>query len=376
MNTERSLMIVGVGDLAGLVLDMLTRVPRFGKIYLAGRNMEHMTQRKNLCLLVANQLGYYPDMECIPLNLMQIDKSAETIAQYKPDVIFNSATFQSWRIITYLPKEVFKEIDQAQFGPWLPMHLTPVYKLMQAVKASGTDAKVVNAAFPDAVCPVLSKIGLNPTIGIGNAANVIPTLRGAVALKFKVPVEEIEVSLCTQHYFSHRIPAYGDAGGSPYYFQARVNGTDVRDQYTDDEIFQSVATDFKKFGGAFRQMITASSAVSVLLPMLLDSGQRTHAPGPNGLPGGYPVTVNFDKVSVVLPDDITLEKAIEINNDCQRFDGIDKIDDDGTVHFTEQEMAIMKKMLGYECLTMPLAECEARSEELGQKFQAFRKQFS
>jgi len=53
--------------------------------------------------------------------------------------------------------------------------------LMQAVKASGIATKTVNAAFPDAVNPILARIGLAPDIGVGNVANLVPAVRLSIA---------------------------------------------------------------------------------------------------------------------------------------------------------------------------------------------------
>ncbi|HEY9855531.1 MAG TPA: hypothetical protein V6D05_07330 [Stenomitos sp.] len=368
---RKTLMIVGMGDLAGLVLNLLAQGPSFGRIVLASRNVDELQRRKNLALLVAAQLGYYPTIECVPLDLDHLDQTAELLARWRPDVVFNTATLQSWRIITQLPPAIFKELDEAQFGPWLPMHLTMVHKLMRAVRESGLSPLVVNAAFPDAVGPVLAGVGLAPTTGIGNVANVVPGLRGAYGLLSGRPIEEVEVSLFTQHYLSHRVPAYGDSGGAPYHLQVTVAGEDVSDRFDPEAAFELIRSRFQRTGGAFRQLITAASAVSVLLPLLKGESARVHAPAPNGLPGGYAVDVSPEGVSVALPEGLSLERAIALNNACQQLDGIERIDPDGTVTFTEREMSLMKAMLGYECRRMPLAEAEDRAIELGRKYREF-----
>jgi hypothetical protein len=102
-----------------------------------------------------------------------------------------------------------------------------------------------------------------------------------------------------------------------------------------------------------------------------DTGDLTHAPAPSGLPGGYPVRVDGKGGQVVLPPELTLEQAIRINEEGQRYDGIDKIDQDGTVHFTENASTIIKEMMGYECTVMKLEESEERARELGAKFEEF-----
>ena len=89
------------------------------------------------------------------------------------------------------------------------------------------------------------------------------------------------------------------------------------------------------------------------------------------------VKITFDSKggTVVLPDDLTLEEAIRINEEGQRFDGIDRIDEDGTVHFVDEHMAIVKDMIGYECKSMRLEDTEEQYKELDRKFKAFAAQY-
>ncbi len=371
MQLTKTLLVVGVGDLAGLVLNLLVQEREFGKMVLAGRNLDEMNRRRNLALLFSAQLGRYPRIECVQMDLDNEDQSAQLISRIQPDVIFNAATRQSWRIITQLPPKAFRQLDEAQFGPWLPMHLSTVYKLMRAVRQSGHDPIVVNAAFPDAVGPVLRAVNLAPTVGIGNVANMIPALRGAVGLLLEIPLREVSVALHTQHYLSHRVPAHGDSAGAPYFAAVEHNGVDVTHEVDFEAAFMLVKTHFQRTAGAFRQLITASSAVSILSPLLSDTTAMAHAPAPHGLPGGYQVRVAAGEVSVVLPKDTALEALVGINNDCQRFDGIDRIAPDGTVYFTEKEMQVMKRLLGYECLRMPLSDIDDRAEELGARYAEF-----
>ena len=72
---------------------------------------------------------------------------------------------------------------------------------------------------------------------------------------------------------------------------------------------------------------------------------------------------------------MTLEEAIRINEEGQRYDGIERIDPDGTTHITDKAVAIMKEMIGYECKAMKLEETEERARELGAKFKEFAKKY-
>lgn len=368
---KKTLMVIGIGDLAGLFVDIISRNNQIGKIIIASRNTEVATQRKNLAILAAAQLGFYPDISVINLDLNNIMQSAAVLHKYQPDIIFNTATLQSWRIITLLPKEIFKQLDEAQFGPWLPMHLTLMYQLMQAVTLAKIKTKVVNAAFPDAVGACLKTQNFAPYIGIGNVANVIPALRGAVAVALGASLKDVSVALFSQHYFTHRIPTFGDSGGCPYNFTAYLNGQDVTADLDLAKIISMVTTHFVKTGGAFRQLITATSAASVILAMLNPKETIVHAPAPGGLVGGYRVKLSQDKLALFLPPSLSLEQAVHINEAGQVFDGISKITSDSVVHFAPPQMAVMKKMLNYECNQMQVTDTAFWASELTAKFKEF-----
>lgn len=381
MNTDANIeekpliMLIGMGDLSSRVLSILANDPATNRLVIAGRDEEAARRRANLVRFTAHNLGHAPQIDAVGLDLNDIDRTAETIAAIRPDLIFMGASLQSWRVITALPGAVFEALDEAQFGPWLPMHLTLTHKLMQAVERSGTDPKVIHAAFPDAVGPVLEKVGLAPTVGIGNVANIVPALTHGAANLLGEETSNVDVRLVTQHYFSHYVPRYGDAGRGAYNLSVQLHGEAIDDRLKHQDIFAQLNGRLKRLGGIDGQQLTASSAVRVLKAIATDSGIRAHAPAPNGLPGGYPVRIHRDHVSLDLGDSLTPDQAIKINEDCQRADGIERIEDDGSVVFAEPEMSIMKSMLGYECLRMDLDDAPGWAEELGSRYRTFASRY-
>ena len=55
----------------------------------------------------------------------------------------------------------------------------------------------------------------------------------------------------------------------------------------------------------------------------------------------------------------------------QKYDGIEKIEDDGTVVHTERAVEIMKEMLGYDCSRIRLEDNEEKAKELGFLYRQF-----
>lgn len=368
-------MIIGTGDLGGHVLEMLVRAPGARRIVTADVNEEWGYRKTNIAAFGAAQLGLYPEVEFRKLDLYNVEQTAETIAKVAPEIIYSAVSLQSWWVINTLPKDEFERLDKARFGPWLPMHLTLVYKLMEAVKQTGLDIRVINSAFPDAVNPVLHKVGLAPTIGIGNVANPVPAIRGSIAFRLARPMRDVTVFFVAQHYVSHYLPRFGTTGGAPYYLKAMVDGRDVTGEVDVDEVFSDLPTRFRRPGGRDGQILTASSAAGIILAMADDTGAFMHAPAPSGLPGGYPVRVDAMGGELVLPADLSREEAIRVNEEGQRCDGIERIDQDGTAHFTENAVAIMQEMLGYDCQVMKLDETEERARELDGRFKEFARKY-
>jgi hypothetical protein len=93
------------------------------------------------------------------------------------------------------------------------------------------------------------------------------------------------------------------------------------------------------------------------------------------LPGGYPVRLSAKGAEVVLPEELSLKEAVRINEEAQKFDGIQEIKNDGTVVFTEKAVKIMREMLNYECETLKIEESEERAMELGALYKSFTEKY-
>ena len=65
-----------------------------------------------------------------------------------------------------------------------------------------------------------------------------------------------------------------------------------------------------------------------------------------------------------MPPGITLEEAITINEQSQVYDGIEKIEDDGTLVLTDKAVNGMKEILGYGHKRIRVEENEERAKEL------------
>ena len=371
---RKKLLIVGGGNLCLQILQILAPRNQF-EFHVASRDSENATRLCNLIRLAALQQNVSVQIHSHEMDLREscISRNAETLLKIRPDIILNCASLQSWRVITQLPAERFAALDQAQLGPWLPMHLAPAYALMRAVKQACPKSLVINAAFPDAVNPILYKVGMAPDVGIGNIANLIPATRCAIAHLAGCLPAQVCAKLVGHHYFSHSVPRHGLPQGSDATFSLTywIDGEERTEEHTAEAVFGCVAREFRRLGGVDGQYLTAMSAVTVLENLHADQEVRVHGPGPHGLPGGYPVKVGMGRVLLDLPYGVTREEAIKVNEAGQRLDGISLIRADGTAVFGDAQMHVMQRELNFAMAEMRVSDAAEWAEELGTKYLAY-----
>ena len=356
------ILLIGLGGIGGYALEFLVRDARISHIVAADYNADWGRRKVETAQRGATLQGFYPRVDFVELDLSDIDATAHLIHTLQPELIFNCATAQTWWVRRqYLAPEQADRLSQAGSGPWLATHLALARKLMLAIKSCGWVGPVINSGFADASNAVLSKNGLEPTMGLGNIDLVVPGVRNRAAKVLDVPVDNVQVFAVMHHYhlscFYHSTDSV-----PPYFLRIMVGDRDATGDLDTDELLHVV----ERAGapGQHVDPLVAASGVKNALALLYDTGILTHTNGPRGLPGGYPVRVQRSGVDVFLPQGITLDEAVRINEDAQRGDGIDRIGDDGTVFYTDKVVRIMKEVLNYDLKPLRFDEIDERCDEL------------
>ncbi|HYB85112.1 MAG TPA: NAD-dependent epimerase/dehydratase family protein [archaeon] len=366
MKSETLVVTGAAGSVGHDILYYLSVTSGVGKIIAADvAEIECRSQIKEI-VVSANFLGHYPDISFRKLDLFDVNATAAAIKQIDPRVICHCATLGSWWITRLLPPEEYHKVSP--LGPWLPNHLTLALNLMRAVKKAGTDTKVINAAFPDLSNVVLTKLGLMPVCGGGNMDFLCAFVRYVVSRELKIQTNDIFVYGVGHHgaYYTARM-------GEPYYLKILARGEDVTDKFPHDKLRKlCYAEGFfdrpQLKGPLVNQFRVAASFLQNTLAVYFNTRElRMSVPGPNGLPGAYPCRLGQEGAEIVLPDDMTLKNAIEINETGARFDGIETVRDDGTVVYLDQNVRDMDDVLGYRCKELRISEIDERAKELNTK---------
>tara|TARA_B100000678_G_scaffold253126_1_gene229502 strand:- start:9 stop:1133 length:1125 start_codon:yes stop_codon:yes gene_type:complete len=364
-----TILIAGLGDLGAVVLELLARERWPGRIIAGSRDLGRTQARVNLARLGAIAQGCRPVLESVHLDLDDEAQTADLIRRVSPDVILSTATRQSWLIPERLPNRPRMRLNAAGFGVWLPIHLDLSVKLMRALRESGVGTHTLIAPFPDVANLVLSRLGMQPTSGVGNIDEIVPKVATFAATRLGVSIDEIEVTLVAHHAFGIHAFEPSDRPRPPHFLRVAHNGTDVTKEFDSEEL---LCRPYPLPPGPATHFLTAGSTLR-LMCALTSRETRLHAPGPEGLPGGYPILAGPSGVRVPVIPNLSRQEAIEINERSHPFDGIEMIEPDGTVVFRQEAVDIMDRELGYRCSRLDPADISNRAGELLRRFRLYAK---
>jgi hypothetical protein len=365
--------VFGTGDIGSAVLRRLATCDAIER--LCAFDLDERRARRAIvdAAAVASYTKAPPVTEWAAVEMRDPDRIAATLANSRPDVIVNAATLQSWWAITQLPGALSRTLEeQARLGPWLPLHLLPALRLMEARCRVAAHVPVVNIAFTDLVNPVLGRLGLEPTCGAGNSDLLYAGIRMGASTRLHVPIERVELELLAHHYhvayYWQRLEECEPLARDTWHLRVLVDGEDRSGELDLGNVLAEAGRDIPS-GRAVAER-TAASAVKNALLLTGDADRPTHASAPAGLVGGYDVTLGPSGACVRWPEGFSPEQAQAVNERAQLGDGVHSIEADGRVLFTDASAAAMLDLLGYDCAVFDPDETEARADELTARIRA------
>jgi hypothetical protein len=351
-----SVTIVGAGDAGLKIAAGLVQSGRLRRLVLAGLSQGRGPAAAGLLA----SLG-----EC-PVAFVELDGTRQAdvealLRRERPDLLVQSASLLSPWLTVGRQDPVARALAAAGLGVQLPAQLPVLATVMQAARAVDFAGPVANLSLPDLTHPVLHGRGLAPTIGLGNVS--MQLLRVRSALKARIAQKTVGgaaesgagEALPLIRVVGHHKQVYGVMTAAPPAdpdLRVRVYLGEAGERA--DEL---AYLGYPLAPGIDYNVVTAASAVPVLLALLPGAQPlRFSAPAPHGLPGGYPVRIAAGEVALDLPPGAELEEIVAFHRRIGRGDGVERIDPDGTVTFTEAARGALAAI--DPALTEPLAPAD------------------
>jgi hypothetical protein len=322
-----TLLVTGAGSLAESTLSALSQqTGPIEMVAIVARDSERLRWLAR-ATRARSELGGSPlRVGAYPLDWEDRQSLAALLSKVVPDVVLHTASWQSpW---TLGGQDAWSAlVREIGYGVTLPLQRVLAQRLGQAVAEHVPNAAFVNACFPDAVNPLLARRGITVACGIGNVA-ILATMLGAELVRSAAPLRIV----------AHHAHVVEATIGRPA--PNRIRGW-RGERVIDDEVTTWIAgtrlpTDHRL------NAITGAAAVP-LLQALADGSRRYsgHAPGPLGLWGGYPISVERRVVALDLPVGLSAAEAKAHNIAAAVGDGI-LTHDDGQVGWSPKAVACLE----------------------------------
>ncbi|HVM82239.1 MAG TPA: hypothetical protein VMW18_00015 [Candidatus Binatia bacterium] len=353
------LLLIGLGQLTGAVLDSAARDGRFAQIIVASRNAELGRAKVQAVRIGAALEGEFPKIDFVPFDLNGA-AAPETLKKIAPDVAFAAPSFYPERRRRADPK-----LRPLPAGIFLALHLAPMLKLREAWEKSQLSAPWVAASEPDLVNAILHLTGPGPTSGGGGIALCVPRLRLLAAQQAKAPPQEIQVRLVAGRALADYMAGEGtQKEWPPFMLKVTWHGQDITLAIRDKIKAKVPPPKVPLTTEADHIRIAASSMLDVLAALGDDRPHDLHVPAPNGLVGGYPAKLSRRGAVVDLPAEWNLDTAIGINATTLAHDGIAALDKDGAVTFTDRGIVALESLIGERIERLRPANAQSFADRL------------
>ena len=320
-----NVLLLGGGDAGLKIADGLLRLGGVERLAIADRSAARAAADIDLLNSCHAALVRFAEIDALDTSALEA-----LLRRERPDLIVQAASLISpWSIIGR-DHPTAGTLAAAGIGIQLPMQLPIVLSLMTAVRELGLEIPVANLSMPDIIHPVLGTRGLQPTIGLGNVS--ILQLRCLSAWKQREQQAATTAGPLLR-LVGHHCQVYDVMQArAPQQAQDRVRVFIGDEEVTHNDLAyrgRPVSP------GRVYNQITAAAALPVLASLLPGAAPlRFSAPAPLGLPGGYPVRIEEQRPALDLPAGLDLAEAVSCNQRFGRRDGIEAIDEQGTVVFT------------------------------------------
>ncbi|OKK21980.1 hypothetical protein AMK16_01685 [Streptomyces sp. CB00455] len=316
--------VTGTGAFSAALVRALARHPHPLRLHVLSRDADRARDLADLARDHAFLAGTPAVCTAGLLDLRDPDRPRRLLAALRPDVLVVAGSEQSPAEGRAAPSAWTDLLARAGFGLTLPLQAGAARTLAAACAEGSPAATVVNACFPDAVNPLLHSAGLPVTCGLGNVATLAAALSARLALS-----DQQRLHLLAHHAHLHAPAEPADDA------RGWLDGSPIAD-------LPSLLGPVRSRPRPHLNEVGAAAGAAVVAALAgAGPDHAGHLPGPNGLPGGYPVTVGHREVRLRLPDGLPRERAVAWNLRRAELDGV-VVGVDGTVWAMPAALAALR----------------------------------
>jgi hypothetical protein len=329
MERNVDILVLGTGSLArNFVYALASSSNASFSVHILGRSLSVASEIEQVAQMRATVSQRPSRFSSGLMSWDDLDEAAQILDQLKPRLIVHAASLQSPWALERMACRWAQLVKQAGFGITLPLQTYLLLYLNKAIRLANLDSIIVNASYPDWVNMVMVKAGLPILCGVGNIA----ILESSCKTKANIH-QGRNIRLVAHHYHLANLYNRDESHDPPRIW---LDEDEVNDRH-------SFLNHIAQVKGREINAVTGALAAHCVARILINETFNAHVPGPNGLPGGYPVIVSGRKIQINLPRLVSLQEAVEWNRLEGLKDGV-CVDSEGAIEFSDRAVSALRKV--------------------------------
>jgi len=319
VSDQTDIILFGTGVFAArIAFDIAATAKEPVSVTVAGRNRERLNWLKTAGNARAVIFDTPATFEAREVDLSGEDGATELIGKLEPKLVIQAASPQASAIIAAEGNAWSQLIKEAGLSAMAVTQTMFSVRVSRAIARAHPGCHFINCAYPDVANSIIAAMDLPITCGVGNVSILATVFAGALGRR---EPGDVQVLAHYQTITPFRSPAESRSGPAP---RVWLGGDEVAD----------VHKTLRHIKLTTEPAIPVSGAAGVPLMLALVAGTPWlgHAPGPHGLPGGYPVAAKDSKLELALPPGLDEADAIAWNRAFEESTGL-YVDDKGRAHY-------------------------------------------
>ena len=302
-------LITGTGLFAGrIALDIAATATEPVSVVIAGRNLDRLHWLQTTGNARAAMFGTPATFRAHRIDLMEEGASDRLLSELKPRIVVQAASIQTSSVISDKGSRWTQLVAEGGLSATAVFQALISSRMAAAITRLCPGTPLINCSFPDVVNGMITAMGHDVLCGTGNVAILSNVFRGAPGR----PGGTLRVLAHYQCLMPWRQPAADRTGPAPRVFADDTEIPDPFETFADCKLTPEPAIE-----------ISGASGVTLILALAARKEWAGHVPGPNGLPGGYPVKVSQDgAMALDLPNTVTEQEAIAWNDAFEHKGGL------------------------------------------------------
>lgn len=314
------ILISGTGGFAArIAFDIAATADEDVGVVIAGRNHERLNWLRTAANARAALFGRKARFTTHAIDLLAPDASDDLLTQTDPRIVVQAASIQTSQVIAQSGNAWTRLVAEGGLSATAVFQALISSRVAAAITRGGKPVTLVNCSFPDVVNGIITALGHEVACGMGNVAILSNVFAGSAAAP---PGCGIEVLAHYQNLAAWRRRPEERGGRAPRVWLDGIEAEDVYARFADIQLTPEPVIE-----------ISGASGVPMLLAMAAGRPWRGHVPGPNGLPGGYPVRLAGTAIELELPVGLTRAGAVAWNASFEEQNGL-TVSSDGWIRFT------------------------------------------